>query len=150
MPATRDQIQDDVRSALDADPRIPSPDSIAIEAVGDSVVLRGTVGNFAEKRAAVDDARRIRGVYSVDDELRVRLMNYDRRQDAEIRGAALQGLMWDPQLVADYLDVDVKDGWVTLKGEVDYQFQSDKAFDHVADLQGVTGITNEIRVVEVL
>jgi osmotically-inducible protein OsmY len=58
--------------------------------------------------------------------------------------------MWDPELVADFLDVQVTDGWVTLKGDVDHQFQSDKAFDHVAALYGVTGVTNEIKVVEAL
>ena len=52
--------------------------------------------------------------------------------------------------LTDYLDVQVKDGWVTLKGNVDHQFQSDKAFDHVASLYGVTGVTNEIQVVEQL
>jgi osmotically-inducible protein OsmY len=150
MSATSDRIQDDVRAALADDPRIPFPNEIAVDAVGDSVLLRGTVGNFAEKQAAIADARRTRGVYTVDDELRVRLMDRDRRADAEIRGAALQRLMWDSQLVADYLGVEVKDGWVTLTGEVDHQFQSDKAFGHVADLAGVTGITNEIRVVEAL
>jgi osmotically-inducible protein OsmY len=150
MSATSNRIQDDVRAALADDPRIPFPDEIAVEAVGDSVLLRGTVGGFGEKQAAIADARRTRGVYTVDDELRVRLMDRDRREDAEIRGAALQRLMWDSQLVADYVGVEVKDGWVTLKGEVDHQFQSDKAFGHVADLHGVTGITNEIRVVEAL
>jgi len=150
MPATSDQIQKDVRLAIAGDPRIPYAHSIAVEAVGDSVLLRGTVGNYAEKRAAVADARRTRGVFTVDDELRVRLMDRDRRADADIRGAALQSLMWDPQLVADYLGVEVKDGWVTLKGDVDHQYQSDKAFDHIAHLQGVTGITNEIRVDEAL
>ena len=150
MSATSDRIQDDVRNALSDDPRIPYPAEIAVEAYGGAVILRGTVGNFAEKRAATADARRTRGVYTVDDELRVRLMDRDRRADAEIRGAALQRLMWDSQLVADYLGVEVKDGWVTLTGEVDHQFQSDKAFGHVADLAGVTGITNEIRVVEAL
>jgi osmotically-inducible protein OsmY len=89
-------------------------------------------------------------VFTVDDELRVRLMDRDQREDAEIRGAALQRLMWDPQLVADYLNVEVKDGWVTLTGDVDHQYQSDKAFDHVASLYGVTGITNQIDVVEQL
>ena len=150
MPATSDQIQDDVRAALEEDPRIPYDDAIAVDAVGDSVLLRGTVGNFAEKQAAIADARRTRGVDTVDDELRVRLMDRDRREDADIRGAALQALMWDPQLAADYIDVEVRDGWVTLKGDVDHQFQSDKAFAHVADLHGVTGITNQIRVDEAL
>jgi osmotically-inducible protein OsmY len=80
--------------------------------------------------------------------LEVRLLNEDRRKDAEIRGAALQRLMWDPEIPGDYLDVDVKDGWVTLKGDVDHQYQSDEAFDHAASLYGVTGVTNEIKVVE--
>ena len=150
MPATSDQIQEDVRLAIAGDPRIPYAHSIAVEAVGDSVLLRGTVGNFAEKLAAAADARQTRGVHTVDDELRVRLMDLDRRADAEIRGAALQSLIWDSQLVADYLDVEVKDGWVTLTGNVDHQYQSDKAFDHVASLYGVTGITNQIDVVEQL
>jgi osmotically-inducible protein OsmY len=150
MSATNDRIQDDVRDALEDDPRIPYVNEIAVEAYGDSVTLRGTVGNFAEKQAAIADARRTRGVYTIDDELRVRLMDRDRREDAEIRGAALQRLIWDPQLVADYLGVEVKDGWVTLTGDVDHQFQSDKAFGHVVDLNGVTGITNKITVVEAL
>jgi osmotically-inducible protein OsmY len=150
MSATSNRIQEDVRAALADDPRIAFPDEIAVKAVGDSVLLRGTVGGFGEKQAAIADARRTRGVFTVDDELRVRLMDRDRREDAEIRGAALQRLMWDPQLVADYLNVEVKDGWVTLTGNVDHQYQSDKAFDHVASLYGVTGITNKIDVVEQL
>jgi osmotically-inducible protein OsmY len=150
MSATSNRIQQDMRAALADDPRIAFPDEIAVKAVGDSLLLRGTVGGFGEKQAAIADARRTRGVFTVDDELRVRLMDRDRREDAEIRGAALQRLMSDSQLVADYLGVEVKDGWVTLTGEVDHQFQSDTTFGHVADLKGVTGITNEIRVVEAL
>jgi len=89
-------------------------------------------------------------VLDVYDELRVRPLDRDQREDAEIRGAALQRLVWDPELRPDYLDVQVKDGWVTLKGDVDHQFQSDKVFDHVASLYGVTGVTNHIKVVQVL
>jgi osmotically-inducible protein OsmY len=151
MDVTSDRIQEDVRHALEDDPRIPYPSEIAVETYGGGVVnLRGTVGSFAEKRAAAADARRTRGVLDVYDELHVRLLGHDRREDAEIRGAALQRIMWDPELVSDYVDVKVKDGWVTLEGDVDHQYQSDKAFDHVASLYGVTGITNEIDVVEQL
>jgi osmotically-inducible protein OsmY len=46
--------------------------------------------------------------------------------------------------------VQVKDGWVTLTGAVDRQFESDKAFDHIAAVRGVTGVTNKIRVDEPL
>ena len=148
MDITNPQIEADVRTELAGDPRLPYIDEIAVEAYGGAVTLRGTVGSFAQQRAAVADARRTRGVFDVYDELNVRLLNDDRRKDAEIRGAALQRLMWDPEIPGDYIDVDVKDGWVTLKGEVDHQYQSDQAFDHAASLYGVTGVTNKIKVIE--
>ena len=84
----------------------------------------------------------------VDDWLQVRLLDRDRRQDAEVRGAALQRLQWDSEIPGDAIRVSVKDGWVTLKGDVVFQFQSDEAFNRVASLHGVTGVTNEIRVDE--
>jgi osmotically-inducible protein OsmY len=150
MDITNDRIQDDVRAELANDPRLPYADEIAVEAFGGAITLRGTVGSFAQQRAAVADARRTRGVFDVYSELEVRLLNEDRRKDAEIRGAALQRLIWDPEIPGGYLDVDVKDGWLTLKGEVDFQYQSDRAFDHAATLYGVTGVTNEIKVIQVL
>ena len=150
MATIDDSVIDDVRAVLAGDPRLPAAGEIAVDvdAFGTSVTLRGTVGSFAQKRAAVTDARRVNGVADVYDELSVRLLNDDRREDAEIRGAALQRLLWDPELRSDYVDVHVRDGWVTLKGEVDHQYQSDDAFDHVAGLRGVTGVTNKIKVVE--
>ena len=70
----------------------------------------------------------------------------DRREDDEIRGAALQNLIWDVDVPSDLIEVKVNDGWVTLKGDVSYQFQSDAAYDDVAGLYGVLGVTNEIAV----
>ena len=148
MQTIDEQVTRDVRAELAQDPRLPYADEIAVETFGETVTLRGTVGSFAQQRAAVADARRTRGVVDVYDELQVRLLGDDRREDAEIRGAALQRLVWDSEIPGDYLDARVDDGWVTLKGDVDFQFQSDLAFDDVAGLQGVTGVTNEIRVVE--
>jgi osmotically-inducible protein OsmY len=148
MTMTDDNIQSAVRTELASDPRLPYVDEIAVEAYGGAVTLRGTVGSFTQRRAAVADARRARGVFDVYDEIEVRLLNEDRRKDAEIRDAAVQRLTWDPQIPGDYIDVQVKDGWVTLKGEVDHQYQSDIAFDHVASLYGVTGVTNDIETVE--
>jgi osmotically-inducible protein OsmY len=150
MNITNARIIDAVRAELATDPRIPYIDEIAVDAYGDEVTLRGTVGSFAQQQAAVADARRTRGVAAVLDELQVRILDRDRREDAEIRGAALQRLTWDSQIPGEYLEVGVRDGWVTLKGEVGSQFQSDVAFDDVASLYGVTGVTNRIKVVEQL
>jgi osmotically-inducible protein OsmY len=121
MEIAKDQVEADIRRGRVDGPRVPYADEIAIDAYGGAVTLRGTVGSFAQQRAAVADARRTRGVSDVCDALEVRLLN---------------------------LDVDVGDGWVTLKGEVDHPDQSDAAFEHAASLYGVTGVTNEIKVVE--
>jgi osmotically-inducible protein OsmY len=142
------QIEDDVRAELASDPRLPYPDEIAVDVVDGIAILRGTVGSFAQRRATVADARRTRGVDGVDDKLQVRLLDRDRREDAEIRGAALQRLLWDTEIPGDAIRVSVKDGWVTLNGVVLFQLQSDEAFDRVASLYGVTGVTNRITVVE--
>src|SRR3954469_24162042 len=149
MDTTGTQIEDDVRAQIARDPRIPYPAEIAVDTVVNGVAtLRGTVGSFAQLRAAVADARRTRGVEIVDDRLQVRLLDRSRREDAEIRGAALQRLVWDAEIPGDAIRVSVKDCWVTLKGYVAFQFQSDEAFNRVASLHGVTGVTNEIRVDE--
>ena len=95
----------------------------------------------------VSDARDVRGVDDVDDQLKVRLLDEPARGDADVRAAALQTLMWDTEVPADLVDVKVDDGWVTLKGQVSFQYESDAAYEDVTRLRGVTGITNEIRVV---
>ena len=88
--------------------------------------------------------RRPRASTAVDDELDVDLLGEYRREDDEIRGIALQLLTWDIEVPAESIDVQVEDGWVTLGGEVEFQFESDAAFDDVASLYGVVGITDEI------
>jgi len=143
---TNASIDDEVRSVLTLDPRISDPAEIAGSTEDGTVTLRGTVGSFAQRRAAVEDARAIDGVYDVHDELKVQMLDEARREDADIRGIALQILMWDIEVPVDSVDVKVQDGWITLTGNVTYQFESDAAFDDVASLYGVFGVTNEIQV----
>ena len=139
-------LADAVLASLDLDPRIPDSLEIAVDADGGTVTLRGTVESFRQRRAAADDANEIEGVYDVDNQLKVSLTGADRRDDDEIRGIALQILMWDVDVPSDAVDVKVDDGWVTLTGNVSYQFESNAAYEDVAGLFGVVGVTNEIRV----
>jgi osmotically-inducible protein OsmY len=148
MDMISSQIEDDVRAQIAGDPRIPYPAEIAVEIVDEIATLRGTVGSYAQRHAAIADARRTAGVGYVENWLQVWLLDRDRREDAEIRGVALQRLEWDSEIPGDTIGVTVKDGWITLSGEVLLQFQSDEAFNRVASLRGVTGVTNEIRVDE--
>jgi osmotically-inducible protein OsmY len=75
-------VEDDIREALQGDPRISSPDEVAISAVDGTVVLRGTVGNFSQRRAAADDTRKVDGVEDVDDQPQVRILDDERRADS--------------------------------------------------------------------
>jgi osmotically-inducible protein OsmY len=143
---TNTPLEDAVISCINLDPRIPDSIEIAVSADGGIVSLRGTVESFGQRRAAAADARQVDGVYEVDDQLKVSLPGSDHREDNEIRSAALQTLIWDVDVPSDLVDVKVQDGWVTLKGDVSYQFESDAAYDDVASLYGVIGVTNEITV----
>jgi osmotically-inducible protein OsmY len=140
-------IEAGVLEALSSDPRIPHPEEIAIAVEDDAVTLRGTVGSFSQRRAAVKDARKVTGVQYVYDDLSVRVLDAAQRTDAELRGMALQAIAWDTEAPADLLDVRVESGWVTLSGTVSWQYQSDAAYEDVANLFGVIGVTNDIKVV---
>jgi osmotically-inducible protein OsmY len=143
---TNTPVADAVTDSLDQDPRLPDSTEIAVSADAGVVTLRGTVESFSQRRAAADDAKKVDGVDEVDDQLKVNLIGDARREDDEIRGVALQALIWDTEVPSDLIDVSVEDGWITLKGQVSYQFQSDAAYDDVASLYGVYGVTNAIQV----
>jgi osmotically-inducible protein OsmY len=144
--STYTSLEDEVIASLAEDPRIPDSAEIAVSADSGIVTLRGTVESFRQRRAAAQDARKVESVYEVDDQLRVSLLGSDRREDDEIRGVALQILAWDTQVPSRYVDVNIEDGWATLKGDVSYQFESDAAYDDLASMRGIYGVTNEIRV----
>ena len=84
---------------------------------------------------------------SIDVGLESAVLDAAQRSDAELRGMALQTIAWDTEAPAELIDVNVESGWVTLRGTVSWQFQSDAACEDVANLFGVIGITNDIRVV---
>jgi osmotically-inducible protein OsmY len=146
--ATNEELQRAVRAALDVDKRLAHSEEIAVTADDDVVTLRGTVTTFNQRRAAVGAARKVEGVDYVLDQVDVRLLDAAERSDAELRGMALQSLAWDTEVPAELIDLEVNSGVVTLKGDVSYQFQSDAAYDDVANLFGVIGINNEINVVD--
>jgi osmotically-inducible protein OsmY len=132
----------DVTDELFWDPKVESA-AIAVSANDGTITLRGTVGSLREKREAKKAAQRVFGVISVDNQLQVKLMNDDRRADADLRGDVLQALMLD-SLVPSTVDAKVEDGFVTLTGTADWQYQRDEA-DYVAsNIVGTLDVFDEI------
>jgi osmotically-inducible protein OsmY len=138
-------ITDQIRATLERDDRIPYPAEVAVSERHGTVTLRGSVGSFQQRRAAVTVARSVQGVLTIEDELWVDPR--DRWRDNQIRGTALQMLMSNASVPADRIDVTVVNGWLTLKGEVAHQGENNAAFEAVCRIPGVGGITNEIKVI---
>ena len=140
------ELQENVRAGFARDPRLAHDNAIAVFASAGAVTLRGTVESLKQRHAAVEDAHAVTGVEAVYDELDLRPFPHDPHDD-ELRGAALQSLIADARVPEHAIDVLVEDRWVTLKGEVRHQHESDAAFEDVSKLEGVGGITNAIQVV---
>jgi osmotically-inducible protein OsmY len=134
-----------VRDELHWDPKIDDS-AVAVSADDGVVTLRGTLGSFRQKRDAKKDAQRVYGVKSVNDELEVRLLNDDKRADADLRGDILQALMLD-SLVPSTVDAKVDDGRVILSGTAHWRFQADEAESVAANILGVISVENDIDLV---
>ena len=108
------------------------------------VTLRGNVRSYAEKGAAERVALRVYGVKAVADDLNVRLLAGHERSDTDIAQAAVAALKWNTLVPADRVTVAVTNGWLTLRGNLEWQFQKTAATGAVRNLTGVKGIANEI------
>ena len=110
------------------------------------VTLAGAVDSFAEKSAAERAAQRVLGVKGVANEIEIMLPGGSKRTDADIARAAANALQWHVFLPRDHVKVAVDGGWVTLRGEVQWQYQKTAAEEAVRHLLGVKGISNDITV----
>ena len=109
------------------------------------VTLKGSAENLPAKWGAEKAALRVSGVKAVANEIEVKLSTDNRRSDEDIAAVATDVLEWNV-LLPKHLQVVVEDGWVTLNGKVQWQFQKNAAGDAVERLTGVKGVTNNITV----
>jgi len=139
------QIQTDVLSELKWEPRV-SPNEIGVTVKDGVVTLTGVVDSYSKRWAAEDGAHRVRGVKAVANDIEVRLSAANERTDADIAAAAVRALEWDAFVPLNSVSVTVSKGWVTLQGEVSWQYQKNDAERVVRRLTGVKGVSNLITV----
>jgi osmotically-inducible protein OsmY len=142
---SNDDLTRYVTDELTWDPKVDS-EAIAVSTDGGVVTLRGTVGSLRQKLEAKKDAERVYGVKRVENELEVRIMTDDRRDDADLRGAVLQALVLD-SLVPPTVDAKVDNGNVTLTGQANWQYQRDEAESVAGNVLGVVTVGNQIDLV---
>jgi len=144
---TDNQLRNDARDELRWEPKVDDT-SIAVSAHDGVVTLRGTVGSFRTKREATTAVKRVYGTKRVDNELEVKLLNADRRADADLRGDVLQALVLDT-FVPSTIDAEVDDGVVTLTGTTYLNFEREEAEYVAGNIKGVTAVYNQVEVVPV-
>ncbi len=140
---TDEEIQKDVLEELKWDARL-QPNEIGVSVKDGVVTLTGWVDSYLKKWTAEDVAHRVAGVKAVANDLEVKLAS--ERTDPDIAAAAVHALEWDAFIPTDKVKVTVSKGWLTLRGEVEWQYQKEEAERVVRRLAGVKGVTNLITV----
>jgi len=140
---TDKQLQQDVINELAWEPSVNST-QIGVEVKDGIVTLAGHVGSYLEKWEAQSAAQRVSGVKALAVEMDVSLPGSSARNDVDIARAASNVLQWSTYWPEDQVKVLVENGWITLSGELDWEYQREAAERSVRGLMGVIGISNQI------
>jgi osmotically-inducible protein OsmY len=141
------QIQNDVRDELMWDPEVTITD-IGVTVKDGQVSLRGSVENYGEKWAAERDALRITGVRVLTNDITVTPAKSKTHMDADIAHHVTNALLFDWSVPNSRVHAKVSDGWVTLSGTTDWQYQRAAAEADARRIAGVKGVMNEVTIVQ--
>jgi osmotically-inducible protein OsmY len=136
-------IKRDVEAELRWNPDIDATD-IAVSVKDGVVTLSGFVRSYAQKFEAEQTAKRVSGVRAVANDIEVRLPIFNQRPDPEIARDAVEEIQKNLPYASDHIGVVVRDGWVTLEGSVEWNYQRERAAQVVRRVRGVKGVTNLI------
>lgn len=139
------ELQKDVAAELKWEPRLRE-EEIGITVRDGVVTLTGFVPDYAQRRIAGKAAERVAGVRAVAQELVVKVPETNRRSDTELAHQVVNALAWDIEVPNQKIKAKVEDGWVTLEGEVDWQYQRNSAERAVRYLMGIKGVTNLVTI----
>ena len=136
-------IKRDVEQELKWDPDLDTTD-IAVNVKNGVVTLTGFVRSYSQRYGAERDAKRVAGVLAVANDIEVRLPSVDQRPDPEIARDAVAAIRTELPYAHQLIKTIVKNGWVTLEGEVEWNYQRERAESAVRRIKGVKGLSNLI------
>ena len=142
MNKTDIQLKQDVEAELQWDRTVDAAE-VGVSVESGAVSLRGEVDSYAAKWAAIDATKRVAGVRAVVEDLTVKLPGTYQHSDSEIAQAAATTLTWDVRIPRT-VTAKVENGWLTLEGNVEWNYQREAAGRAVRYLLGVVGVTNAI------
>lgn len=136
-------LRQDITDELDWDPSIDSA-NIGVAVDNGVVTLTGHVPNYAQKSTVETVVRRVKGVRAIAEEIKVRLDGSDPYSDDDIARRACTVLDLNLLVPIGAIKVKAQQGWLTLTGELDWDYQRKAAIDDLRKLRGVVGITNSV------
>jgi len=137
-------IKRDVEDELRSDPTIDATD-IAVAVKNGVVTLTGFARNYMDKFGAEAAAKRVADVVGLANDIEVGLSRADQRPDPEIARDAVAAVRSRLPLSSSRVRVVVDKGWVTLEGEVEWNYQREEAERAVRRVKGVKGVINSIQ-----
>jgi osmotically-inducible protein OsmY len=136
-------IKRDLEAELKWDPDIDATD-IAVAVKDGVVTLTGFVRSYTQKWQAERDTKRVTGVTGVANDIVVRLPGSSERPDPEIARDAVAALKNELPYSSENMKVVVKDGWITLEGSAEWNYQRTRAENTVRRVRGIKGVINLI------
>ena len=143
--ATDNDIKRDVEAQLRWDPDI-DPTDVVVSVKDGVVTLAGFVRSYSQRYKAEREAKSVRGVRGVANDIQVKLPSLNQRPDPEVAREAVEALKRDLPYSSQLIKVVVRDGWLTLEGDVEWKFQSNRAEEAVRRIKGLKGVTNLIKI----
>lgn len=137
------EIEQDVKAELEWDPDLDATD-IAVKVKSGVVELSGFVRSYTDRYEGEIAAKRVAGVVGVANDVEVRLPSIDERPDPDIARDAVAAMRSQLPISSESIKVLVRSGWVTLEGEVEWQYQRQTAETAVRRIKGVKGVSNTI------
>jgi osmotically-inducible protein OsmY len=137
------EIEKDVKAELEWDPDLDATD-IAVSVKNGVVTLTGFVKSYTDRYEAEAAAKRVAGVVAVANDIVVRMPSVDERPDPDIAREAAAAIKSQLPISSENIKIIVKNGWVTLEGEVEWQYQRQTAENVVRRIKGVKGVSNTI------
>ena len=148
MKESNEDLQRDVQDAIKWEPLLNAAE-IGVTAKDGVITLTGTVDSYAKKLEAEDAAKSVRGVKAVVVKLDIKFgSDWEKKDDSEIADDIIKAAKWNWDIPKDKIKANVENGWVTLSGEVEFEYQRQAIEDLVENHAGITGVTNNITIEE--
>ena len=140
-----EELKKDVQDAIKWEPLLKAAE-IGVIAKDGIVTLTGTVDSYMKKSEAEEATRNVAGVKAVVEKIDINFGGWGKTPDTEVAAAVLHAFQWSWEIPRDKIKIKVENGWVTLEGELEWNFQRDAAKTLTSKLISVKGVTNNLTI----